>query len=164
MTRDEAIKILTPLKWSPCVGFSSFDSIDNYVGEIIEGYIVVTQNRDSDTLTRSNWAVAQELVPEAQVYSFSHWLCGWVEHLVVSTGASDDVLVRAAKIVKDIQAYPILSDEHFSNLEYTEANEYWNKASMRLRIELCQHHGVSIFAARRDEMPETPTGELCTYN
>ena len=163
MTRQEAIEILTPRRWSPGTGFSSFDSAQNYIGETVDGYIVLTQTRDSDTLARSNWEVGRERLPDADIHRFGHWLCGWVEHLTVPADAPDELLIAAAQIVEDIEAYPVLSDDHFSNLEYEEAYDYWATASLRLRVELCQHYGVSIFAARRDEMPETPSGELCTY-
>ena len=69
-----------------------------------------------------------------------------------------------AQMREDLDDYPVLDDDHWSTLEYEEACDYWDSLSMRERIELCAHHRVSIFAARRDELPETPTGELCTYN
>jgi hypothetical protein len=163
MTRQEAIDILTPRKWSPSNGFSSMDSAQNYIGETVDGYIVLTRNRDSDALTRSNWAVGKSMLPNAEVYRFSHWAFGWFEHLIVPTNAPDELLIAAAKIVDDLEDYPVLDDSHFSDLEYDEACEYWESSSMRTRIELCHRHGVSIFAARREEMPETPSGELCTY-
>lgn len=163
MTREEAIVILTPRKWSPGNGFSNMDSAENYIGETVDGYIVLAQTRDSDTLTRSNWAVGRERIPDADIHRFGHWACGWVEHLIVPTNAPDELLIAAAQIVDDLEDYPVLSDDHFSNLEYEEACEFWESSSMRTRIELCDHHRVSIFAARRDELPETPSGELCTY-
>ena len=41
---------------------SGLDSLDNYAGEIPEDkwHVVLTQSRDSDILTKSNWAVALE--------------------------------------------------------------------------------------------------------
>lgn len=164
MTREEALDILAPYKWTPSTGFSSFDSADNYAGEHVDGYIIAAQNRGSDVLTRSNWIVARDRFPTAEIYSFGHWACGWVEHLILALDAPDETLIEAAEMIESLKEYPVLSDEHFSDLEYDEACEYWESCSMRTRIELCQHHGVSIFAARRDELPETPTGELCTYN
>jgi hypothetical protein len=163
MTREEAIETLTPRRWSPSNGFSNMDSAQNYIGETVDGYIVLTQTRDSDALTRSNWAVGEERLPGADIHRFGHWMCGWVEHLTVPTDAPDELLIAAAQIVEDIEAYPVLSDDHYSNLECEEAYEYWSTASLRTRVELCRHHGVSIFAARHDDIPETPSGELCTY-
>jgi len=163
MTREEAIELLTPRKWTPSTGFSSFDSADNYAGETVDGYVILVRTRDSDALTRSNWEVGRKRLPDAEVCSFGHWMCGWVEQLIVPTNAPDAVLIEAAQIIDDIGNYPVLDDDHFSNLEYDEACDCWESASLRTRVELCAQHRVSIFAARRDEMPETPSGELCTW-
>jgi hypothetical protein len=95
---------------------------------------------------------------------YRHWLVGWTEQLLLSLDAPEKELIRAAQMREDLDDYPVLDEQHWSELEYSDAWEYWESLSLRERIELCSHHRVSIFAARRDELPETPTGELCTYN
>jgi hypothetical protein len=164
MNKQEAIEVLEPLKWSPDKIGTAFDSADNFLGEHAQGYIIMAQHRDSDSLSRSNWQVAMKMFPDAEVVRYGHWLVGWTEQLVLPLDAPDDVLIKAAQMREDLDDYPVLDDDHWSTLEYEEACDYWDSLSMCERIELCAHHRVSIFAARRDELPETPTGELCTYN
>jgi hypothetical protein len=53
-----------------------------------------------------------------------------------------------------------MSDEHFSELEYTEAADYWARMRVRDRVEYCERAGISIFAARRDYLPPDNTGAL----
>ena len=61
------------------------------------------------------------------------------------------------------QDYPVLDETHWSEKEFGEAANYWESAGVSERVELCQSAGVSVFAARRDYMPETPTGELIVH-
>jgi len=164
MNKQEALDILEPLKWSPNKIGTAFDSAENFIGEHAEGYIIMAQHRDSDSLSRSNWEVAVKMFPDAKVVRYRHWLVGWTEQLLLSLDAPEEELIRAAQMREDLDDYPVLDEQHWSELEYNEAYEYWESLSLRERIELCSRHRVSIFAARRDELPETPTGELCTYN
>ena len=69
---------------------SGLDSLDNYMGETEFGEwrCLLTQNRDSDTLTRSNFISAMnELGGEdsynVKILRFGHWACGWWEMIAV---------------------------------------------------------------------------------
>ena len=58
-------------------------------------------------------------------------------------------------IENSLADYPILDEEHFSELEWEEKHEYWEACSIKERVELCRKARTSIFAARRDdEIPE----------
>ena len=63
----------------------------------------------------------------------------------------------------ELEQYPVLDEDHFSEKEFNEAANYWEKADISERMELCRDKGVSVFAARRDYMPQTPSGELIVW-
>ena len=135
---------------------------DSYMGaEWPEYFVFLGQHRDSDALTRSNFECGlRELGGESEtviVVRERHWAVGWVEWIAIHE--SDE---RALKIADEISCglsdYPVLDESHFSELEWTEAQNYWESLSIRDRIELCAEAEISIFAARRDFIPSEDSG------
>src|SRR5262245_61472270 len=128
---------------------------------ISEFEVLIGQNRDSSYLEQSNFAVALEQLggesDTVQVHRFGHWACGWFE-LILIDPADEKATETAQEIEDSLADYPILNDEHHSELEFTEASRLWEHTSMRERVEVIQRYGrnekVSVFAARRDEMPQ----------
>jgi len=123
----------------------------------------VMQTRDSGPLDESNFAVALDSVggedsDDVEVHRFGHWGPGWFEIIIVRPES------QAAKEAEEIESaladYPILSEDDHSRREYERAGEYWDQCSLSDRIEWCARFDVSIFAARRNEIPEDPRGEL----
>lgn len=110
---------------------SGFDSMANYMGEIPEPQwlVVMCRNRDSDILTESNWECAlKELGGESdsvEVFRFGHWACGWWEALCVLEGS--DAQRIGADIVDRIESYPVLDEDHFSEMEMKEADRIWKE-------------------------------------
>ena len=145
---------------------SGFDSLSNYMGSTDFGnfYGFLTQNRDSDILTRSNFISGLEILggesENVQIHRFGHWACGWWEIIAVKKGTKE--FEEAEKIEKELLDYPVVNEDHLSLLEFNEACECWKNASISERVEMCQKYRVSIFKARHNEMPETPTGEWIT--
>jgi hypothetical protein len=161
----------------------------SYAGHSPVGdYVVVSQHRDSTALTRSNYtriyadviAKAIELgqpagididpeLPNDQqwVYSFraSHWAVGWVEYVILRKAAPDDLVTYVGEIRAALDDYPVYDEDHFSNLEHEEAEEYWRGLDIKGRIEAIveSHAPVSIFAARRDYTPANDDGHLHEY-
>ena len=139
-------------------------------------YCVASQTRDSDSVTRSNYAcILRDLeklalehdaedCDEPSVYTFraSHWACGWVEYIIVRNDAPQIILEAAGEFICAIADYPVYDDDDHSALEYQEAADYWQELSVRERAELIRDTqcGASIFAARRDELPKDDTGAL----
>ena len=122
----------------------------------------VGQNRDSGPLDQSNFRVVlKDLGDESEtveVHRFGHWACGWFEIIIVKPGTPQaDKLEEWERALSD---YPVASDEDYSELECETAAEYWERMGLRERAEWCERFDVSIFAARRDYIPEDPTGEL----
>lgn len=116
-----------------------------------------TQTRDSGPLAQSNFDVFLEgLGGESayvEVHRFGHWGPGWFEIILVKPTAKR-TLEKAAEMAAALEDYPILNEEDYSRREYEEACQAWDDLSIRERIEICAKRGVSIFAARRDSIPE----------
>ena len=76
--------------------------------------------------------------------------------------------VRLEGMPADVQCerledYPILDEMDWSEREWDAACEVWEHAGLRERIEYCSRAGISIFAARRDELPQDDNGSLRDY-
>lgn len=119
----------------------------------------VSQTRDSGVLERSNFAVMlRELGGESdtvQVHRFGHWGPGWFEIILIDP--ADEASVKAAEELEaGLEDYPVLDESHWSELEFTEACEAWARMRVKDRVEYLQRYGrrVSVFAARREELPE----------
>ncbi len=141
---------------------------DSYFGEVWPDYYSagVGQSRDSDALERSNFTcMVQALGGESEtviVVREGHWAVGWVEWIAIH--ATDEKSLRVAdEIAEALKDYPVVDEEHLSELEYTEACDYWASMSVCERIEVCKRFHVSIFAARRDEIPDDGNGAIYDY-
>lgn len=115
-----------------------------------------TRNRDSDHLTISNFDTALQLLggesETVEIHRFGHWACGWFEIIIVKPETESAVI--ASDIERRIEDYPVLDEDDFSEREFLAASEYWARMSTKERIEICKKFDASIFAARRDSIPE----------
>jgi len=146
----------------------------DYGGQTWYGwYAIISQNRDSGCLERSNYRTVLERLrkynSELQAENIDsrnaeydsvgddtvtdtrqgHWAVGWVEVIFVHSSNAAAVTI-AQDILDALEDYPVVDDEDFSNLEYEEMSKYWSHCGMRQRIQECSDAGVSIFAARRE--------------
>lgn len=140
---------------------------DSYYGEVWpKHYVFLAQHRDSDACTRSNFACGLAAIggesDTVLVIRERHWAVGWVEWVAIHE-SDTPALAQADKLLDDLDDYPVLDEENLSDLEYTEAEEHWASLSVRERVETCAKHGVSIFAARRDYLPNNYDGTLLDY-
>lgn len=114
-------------------------------------------DRDASLLTRANWESFIEAMvsvdPEKEDHeghSFGHWACGHFEIVLIRP---DSECARVADEIEGALAdYPVLDDGLYSRMEHEEACVHWSGCSTGERIEYCKDAGVSVFAARRDEM------------
>jgi hypothetical protein len=137
---------------------------DSYGGEHWPEYFVfLGQHRDSDALARSNFICGLKAIggesETVHIVRERHWAVGWVEWIAIH---QDDAaaLELADSVAAALTDYPVVSDDHWSELEYTESADYWERMGIRERMEYCDRAGVSIFAARRDYLPPDDTGAL----
>lgn len=146
---------------------SGMDSLSNYMGEIPESnwLCLLTQNRDSDCLTRSNFISALKALggesDNVRIDRFGHWACGWWESLSVLEGS--EAHKKALEIEKSLANYPVVNDDHFSNLQWEEATSFWKSMSIKERVELCQRFKINSLQARHDYIPSDDNGSLFDY-
>jgi len=146
---------------------SGFDSLANYFGDMPDNkwFCLLTQNRDSDCLTRSNFTSALEILggesPTVKIDRFGHWACGWWESLSVAEGS--EAYKKALEIEAKLKDYPLVNEDHFNQLQWDEATEYWNSLSIRDRVELCQRYKINSLQARHDIIPQDDSGALFEY-
>jgi hypothetical protein len=94
------------------------------------------RHRDSEILTISNAEQIQkefrEKLPGEEnvtwaVHEFSHWAVGWVTHLMVRVYTPHGKLTNSWKLLEDLhvqmQDYPVLNEEDYSDKEETERLE-----------------------------------------
>jgi hypothetical protein len=121
--------------------------------------VEVSHNRDSGPLDKSNWESLvkslDKIDPDGkdhEAHSFNHWGPGWFEIMLVRPGSACET--EAEEIEGALSDYPVLDEEDYSRRTHDEACEAWEHTRMRDRIKILARHNCSIFAARRDEIPE----------
>jgi hypothetical protein len=121
----------------------------------------IATNRDADTLTQSNWEVLCRELEKAEagksgesdwdIHRFGHWGPGWFQLVLVRP---ETPVAKVAKELEDcLSEYPVLDDNHYSDLESQEIEYRWKQSSLRERVTMCQKAGVNIMAARHDDCP-----------
>ena len=103
-----------------------------YIGYSPKGEILAMSiHRDSTIMEKSNWEVLKKRIDfekEGQEYAYeweaSHCFVGWVRYLMIKTYAPDEVLNAFMKSMDDLESYPILDEEHYSNMRMEELSEY----------------------------------------
>ena len=160
---------------------------DSYVGATpYDWYVFLGRHRDSDVLSNSNYTCGLKLVQAAmnkelsitddtytdaasvQEMRASHWAVGWVETILIHK--SDYGALKIADEIKaGLEGYPVVDEQHFSEMEEEDANETWkNCYSIKERIELIkkanerigEEYRISIFAARHDYYPTGDNGYI----
>jgi len=125
-----------------------------------EWIVVASRTRDSDCLTRSNFAVLlADFGGESAtvtVARFGHWACGWFELLLVDPCHE----TRAEEWARALADYPVASDDHYSRTEFDEAAHVWDswdastrKSHMREYGHQCDTIGELVEALRGERMP-----------
>lgn len=132
-----------------------------YVGAEWRGFYSAGfgQSRDSDVLERSNFQVACNRLmtldsdtPDGeectvQIVRENHWAVGWVEWIAIHE-SNAPALDLARELCSKANDYPILDESHFSDLEWSEANDYWERMSISERLDYTKDCGLPCFAAR----------------
>jgi hypothetical protein len=114
------------------------DQSDWYVSPCI-------QTRDSGPLDQSNFETALEILGGESSYVEVRF-----EIIIVKPTAKKTVQ-KLQSIYDSLADYPVLDDSDYSEREWEEKTRIWNDCyNLGERIELCQKHGESIFAARHE--------------
>jgi hypothetical protein len=89
----------------------------------------------------------------------SHWAVGGVEWIAIHE-ADAMALAKADEQCERLADYPVLNEEDWSGREFEAQCATWANAGLQGQIEYCKRAGISIFAARRGELPEDDGGRL----
>jgi len=147
-------------RWTRPECFAAWDSGWQYSREC---FVFIARNRDSDILTESNFDCAlRELGGKSDTVKIvreSHWACGWVEWIAIHESDSK-ALERADEIVSALSVYPVVDEGDFSEREYNAAQGQWAELPVSERVDMCRDAGVSIFAARRGDIPQSDSGMI----
>lgn len=147
---DECLK-----RWDHPTGF---DSMENFIGFKPTGYVIYSRNRDSSILEETNFvAILDDLGGEGdlvRVIRHGHWACGWIEYITVDDTAPDTLLDQCVEIARALADYPVYSDDRYSEAQWKAITDHWERSNLRDRVDYCRDVGVSIFAARRDIVPD----------
>ena len=143
-------------KWAP----TKFDRQGAFLDDRQDWLVLpVLRTRDSGTLDESNYETAEKMLSEAdpdgdtwENHRFNHWNPGWFDILIVKPNT--DAHRVGEEIEKRLEGYPILDEEDHSEREYKAACKAWKYTHRLERIAICARHKVSIFAARRNEIPQ----------
>jgi len=156
--------ILAEHAWTTPPSYGGFDPIGHYC--------IATRTRDSSNLELSNWdeirsrleRAGAEILQDGEGTCYDwragHWACGWVEYLMLAPNAPQALLDVGADCLLELEDYPILNEDDYSTREMNDIFEYWERCSMRERVQYCQENDVCIFAARHDEIPEAVENAL----
>lgn len=101
-----------------------------YFGDRAEWVIAYAQHRDSDTITRSNWAVfLAALGGESDTVAIersTHWAVGWIDYLIIDPSDTERVGL-AERLREKLEDYPVLDEMEWSNLEWDEYLDAWSQ-------------------------------------
>ncbi len=105
---------------------------DCYIGKRWNGWLMfLSQTRDSDALDRSNFIVGLEAVEKATSLGRedfehqplrvqeNHWACGWIEWIAIHQSDAG-AITCAQRLIERLEQYPILNEDHMSQLEADE--------------------------------------------
>jgi hypothetical protein len=88
------------------------------------------RHRDSDCLAESNFRVAlKALGGESEtvlVIRESHWAVGWIEWIAIHESDSKSLQI-ADGLIEDLESYPVLNEDDWSELEQETADETWRQ-------------------------------------
>jgi hypothetical protein len=102
------------------------------------------QSRDSSALERSNFACMLEALggesETVRVIRETHWAVGWVEWIAIHETDSEALAV-ADSIAAKLEDYPVIDENHWSELEQEDADETWrNCFDPRERVQYIRSH------------------------
>jgi len=109
--------------------------------------------RDADLITQSNFEVLTKWLQNTDSKnetwteeSSRHWAVGYMANVLVKPGTRAETILRDA--TKAITEYPVLDEEHYWDLEFSECELFWDQLSISERVKLLQDSQDSVFAAR----------------
>jgi len=125
----------------PTLNKNKWTTPDDYAGfNPLGDYVLYAHNRDSGLLSEVNYKelerefmamskpYREDHAQDDLVYTFraSHWACGWVDYLMISKKAPENIINQANESLNALADYPVVDDEAFSEAEYDAILKYWD--------------------------------------
>ena len=132
----------------------------HYIGaEWPEYFVFLSQNRDSDALTRSNFRSAlaklggetgevwmEDLGKDIDMILIvreSHFACGWVEWIAIHESNTAAIAI-ATQIESDLEQYPVVDESNWSEVESEECEQVWSECyDPSERIQYLRKHSYT---------------------
>ena len=109
--------------------------------------IIHTIHRDSDAVSKSNHKVfSQELEGEIETIAFNHWLCGWIEHLIINPNSK--LFHKVQELQERLAEYPILDEDSIS---FCEQCDDWYLLDESDHIPFCSESCMHDFETAEEE-------------
>jgi hypothetical protein len=147
-------------RWTRPDSFMAMDSGWQYSKEC---FVFLGRHRDSDLLTESNFECGLAAIggesDTVKVVRESHWAVGWVEWIAIHE-SDIKALECASDIMDSLSDYPVVNEDHWTELEWNAAQDMWAQLSLSERVDLCRDAGLSIYAARGDNIPQGDNGYI----
>lgn len=163
---EKARDILSEHMWVTPKDYAAFDA----KADPVSHYNIYGRHRDSTILENCNYDEILGYLEilsgihgcRDKVYDFraGHWAVGWVEEIIVEKDAHDAVLIQAAEYLSALSDYPILDEQKYSDTQFDAVCDYWISLTTSERMVYCTEHDVSVFASRRDHIPNPVFDDL----
>jgi len=131
----------------------------SYAGQTWYDYFGTGQgrSRDSDALERANFQATLNALgfkgeetpddcptindePTRVIVRENHWACGWVEWIAIHK-SDDKGLKIADEIAENLENYPVIDEELYSEIEDEDCNETWqNCFDPKERLQYLREH------------------------
>tara|TARA_B100000700_G_scaffold99545_1_gene112030 strand:- start:9819 stop:10352 length:534 start_codon:yes stop_codon:yes gene_type:complete len=157
LSPERVLEILDKHIWERPDDYAAFDEDADPVGD----YVIYARHRDSSIMDDTNYTeifrtlsvLANIRKQRDKVYDFraNHWAVGWVEYIIVRQDAHPDILEQAAEYLCALADYPCLDDDTYSERQWDAILDYWERCSLRERVDYCRDNDVSVFAARPNQ-------------
>ena len=104
---------------------------ENYIGEsYFDYYVLLFRTRDSGLVEKSNFQSALKALngesDTVKVVRFSHWLCGWVEMILIHESDKESI-DKGNEIEESLNNYPILDEDAFGELLSEKEKEMYDQ-------------------------------------
>lgn len=121
-----------------------------YLGDkdlTVWGFTPFSVNRDSNILEQSNWRVISKDLAESfpnsiDIERFNHWLCGWVEQLMVNTKDSK-AMHAIEQWIEKLEDYAVADEDDWCSLEQDTFSSYYDDFAYMDIGSYAQEHEIA---------------------
>jgi hypothetical protein len=127
---------------------------DSYVGRQWDGYVpFLFLTGQSDLVEQHNYKVIKDELSDymsdvvrvdedknefmaLEEAKCKHWACGFLDYLLLSQDAPEDLVIKVADIISALEDYHIYYEEGFYQFEEEKIAEAWENMSVRDRKDI----------------------------